>query len=113
MDNKDIKNPLREVEVLKYALRNLWSMRKLSQEYSSLLKENISDENYEKVMDSYTKIAKNYAFTPRNLPPEEIAYSAKLILDTIDEELGSDDIADLLELDVMNVENVLTQYSQK
>ena len=110
---KYLFNASKRNRVLEFALKNSWKMHRLSQDYSNLLEDNMPEENYNNAMISYEEVAKSYAFIPRNLSPDEIAYSAKVILEAIDEDLGSDDIADLLELDVMDVENALTQYSIK
>lgn len=62
-------------------------------------------------MQSYEEIAKKYAYRLRKISPQELVKEAKVVLDAIGEELGSDEIAEILELDVTEVEHVLSEYS--
>lgn len=103
----------REKEILGYALRSLLKMNRLSSEYASLLEENLSDDVYETLMQEYEGIAKEYAYEPRHILPSEIVDGAKVILGVVGEELSSDEIADMLELEVMDVERALSEYSRK
>ena len=103
----------KEKEVLERALRSMWKMSKLSREYASLMEEFVSDDNYDIAMRDYEDIARPYAYKPRKLKPYEIAFEAKKVLDAVNEELGSDEIAEILELDVMDVEKALSEYSHK
>lgn len=98
-------------EILKYALCNAVKMFRLSDEYACLLQDKVSPEDYDEAMDDYKEIAEHYVRTPRDLAAREIAREAKIVLDALDEELGSDELADILNLDVMAVENALTEYS--
>ena len=115
---EELKNSLlslmktrRSNEILKLALRSSIKMRRLSDEYTCLLQDKISDEDFETIASEYKKISIPYAFEARSLPAHEIAVEAKVILDAAGEELGSDEIADILELDVTDVENALREYS--
>ena len=103
----------REKEILEYALRSLLKMNRLSAEYASLLEESLSDEMYGSLMQEYEEIAKEYAYEPRHILPSEIVKGAKVILDAVGEELSSDEIADMLELEVMDVERALQKYSRR
>ncbi len=103
----------REKEILGYALRSLLKMNRLSSEYASLLEENLSDDVYETLMQEYEGIAKEYAYEPRHILPSEIVDGAKVILGAVGEELSSDEIADMLELEVMDVERALSEHSRK
>ena len=116
--NEELKNSLmslinaeRNNGILKNALRNSLKMRRLSDEYACLLQEKIPDDNFNEVLGEYEKISAPYAFEARSVPAKEIAFEAKVVLDAVGGELGSDEIADLLELDVLDVENALTEYS--
>ena len=101
----------KEKKILEYALRSMFKMNKLSGEYAALMEATISDEEYEQLMQSYEEIAKPYAYKIRKLSPQELVREAKIILDAIGEELGSDEIAEILELDVTEVERVLSEYT--
>ena len=79
--------------------------------HTCLLQDKISDEDFETIASEYKKISIPYAFEARSLPAREIAVEAKVILDAAEEELGSEEIADILELDVTDVENALREYS--
>ena len=103
----------KENEVLERALRSVWKMSKLSGNYASLMEKFVSDDDYNIAMRDYEDIAKLYAYKPRKLKPYEIAFEAKTVLDAVSEELGSDEIAEILELDVMDVEKALSEYSYK
>ena len=104
-------NAERNNGILKNALRNSLKMRRLSDEYACLLQKKIPDGNFNEVLGEYEKISAPYAFEARSVPAKEIAFEAKVVLDAVGGELGSDEIADLLELDVLDVENALTEYS--
>lgn len=98
-------------ETLKCAVHNLIKMFRLSNEYVFLLQDAISPEAYDGVMDAYEKIALSYARSPRNLTAPEIARQSKIVLAAAGDELASDEIAEILNLDIMAVEKTLTQYS--
>ncbi len=97
--------------ILQNALRNTLQMFRLADEQINLLQTHISDEAYDAAMDEYVEVASSYTRTPRTLPAAGIAREAKLVLDTIGEELNSVELADILNLNVMDVENALTAYS--
>ena len=103
----------KEKEVLSRGLRSTLKKSRLSEEYASLIEEHISDEDYEAVMLDYEELAKPYSYKVRRIAPPEVALEAKIILDVLDEELSSDEIAEILELDVMDVETALTEYSRR
>ena len=98
-------------QTLKYALCNVVKMLRLSDEYASLLQDKLSPEDFDAVMDNYKEIAMSYTRMPRDLPPSEVVREAKVVLDAIGEELASDELADILNLDVMAVESALAEYS--
>lgn len=102
---------VKEKKILEYALRSMFKANKLSGEYAALLEESIPNEKYELLMQSYQEIAKPYAYKLRKISPHELIKEAKTVLDAIGEELGSDEIAEILELDVTEVERVLSEYS--
>ena len=101
----------KEKKILQYALRSMFKMNKLSGEYTAMIEASVSDEEYEQLMQSYEEIAKSYAYKLRKISPYELLREAKVVLDAIGEELGSDEIAEILELDVTEVERVLSEYS--
>ena len=103
----------REKEILGYALRSVLKMNRLLSEYASLLEESLSDEMYARLMQEYGEIAKEYTYKPRHISPTEIVKGAKVILDAVGEELSSDEIAEMLELEVMDVERALSEHSCK
>lgn len=101
----------KEKKILEYALRSMFKANKLSGEYTALIEASVPDEEYEQLMQSYEEIAKKYAYRLRKISPQELVKEAKVVLDAIGEELGSDEIAEILELDVTEVEHVLSEYS--
>ena len=101
--NEEIRNSLmslmnaeRNNEILKNALRNSIKARRLSDEYIYLLQEKLSDDDFNTILGTYEKISAPYAFEARSLPAKEIALEAKILLDAIEDSLGS---------------NALTEYS--
>lgn len=115
---EEFENPLElllensyDIVILKNALRNSIKMRRLSDEYICLLQEKLSDEAYNEVAEEYEKIAAPYAFKARSISSNEIAIEAKVVLNAFGDDLGSDEIADVLELDVLDVENSLAEHS--
>ena len=104
-------NVCEETQILRNALRNTLQMFRLADKYVSILQEYISDDEYETAVESYQDIAMAYARTPRTPSSKDIAKEAKIVLKAVGENLGSADLADILNLDVMDVENALTQYS--
>lgn len=109
----DTTDLLRRNQVLGNALRNAIKMFRLSDEYASLLQERVSAEDYDSAMDAYKEFAMSYVRVPRDVPAREIAYEAKTVLDVLDEDMTSDELADILNLDAMAVENALTAYSKR
>lgn len=109
----DTTDLLRRNQVLENALRNSIKMFRLSDEYASLLQERVSAEDYDSAMDSYKEFAMPYVRVPRDVSAGEIAYEAKTVLDVLNEELSSDELANILNLDVMAVESALTAYSKR
>ena len=91
----------------------MYKAQKFSEEYACLLQEYISPEDYELAMKEYPERLEVYAYKPRQLPYSEIAREAKIVLDALGEELSSDEIADILDLGVMDVEFALREYSRK
>lgn len=104
---------LRRNQVLENALRNTVKMFRLSDEYACFLQERVSAEDYDSAMDSYREFAMSYVRVPRDISAGEIAYEAKTVLNALDEELSSDELADILNLDVMAVESALTAHSKR
>ncbi len=102
-----------EIKILSLALRNMFRTLKFSEEYASLLQEYISQEDYDDAMKEYPERLNKYAYEPRQLPSSEIVKEAKVVIDAIGKELSSDDIADILELEVVDVERALQQYTSK
>lgn len=100
-------------DILAYAFQNLLKMFRLSDELTGLLLNALAPEEYNAAMDAYEKTARGYARTPRALSNAEIARQAKIVLDAADEELSSDEIADILNLDVMAVEKALSAHARQ
>jgi hypothetical protein len=96
-----------ENKVLKYALQNLREMFRLSNEYAVRLEEAISPKKYGKIEGSLKSLLLSYAREPRCLPRQDVIDEARVVLLALKEELGSDEIADMLNLDVVDVDNAL------
>ena len=99
--------------ILKDALCNTVKMLRFLDDYVNLLQEYISPEDYNAAMEHFDEIAEAHRRVLRHVSNEQIAREAKVVLDSVGEELGSDELADILNLDAMSVEFALSKFSKK
>ena len=100
-----------EKDTLSLAVKNMLRTIKRSDECIGILQENMTDVEYEHAMDEYYKADGQQIKTYRNLPSREIAQEAKTILQATGDILGSDELGEILNLNVMDVEHSLREYS--
>ena len=103
---------LRECRVISEALRNMFRINRFTEEYSSLLQEYISSEDYEKAMQEFHERTTQFEREPRMLSDAEIAIEAKILLSIIGEELDSEELAEIMNTDVFQTEYALRKYSK-
>ena len=110
-----ILNKLLEMEkqILKNALCNALKSLRFLDDYVNLLQEYISPEDFDVAMEHFDEIAEKHRRIVRNVSNEQIAREAKVVLDVTGEELNSDELADILNLDAMSVEFALSQFSKQ
>lgn len=99
--------------ILTTALRGAIKTMRYLDDYANLLQEYISPEDYDAAMEHFDEIVEKHSRSPRKISDEQIAREAKFILDATGEELNSDELADILNLDVFVVEEALLKYSKK
>ena len=97
-------------EILAEALKNTYKTWQHSEEYIGILEQNMTDEEYENASNAYEELSTTYARKPRKLSSSEIAIASKLVLEAIGEEMGSDEISEVLNLDVPEVEHALNEH---
>lgn len=102
----------RNYRVMEEVFHNTFKLYKFMEEYSCLLQEYISPEDYDEAMKSFHERTAPYARASRKLSDEEIAYDAKLVLSITGGELGSDELADILNVHVFDVDRALRKYSK-
>ena len=96
-----------ELQVLALALNNIYGRQKQAEEYIMILESRITEEGYEEATEEYEKGFMNYSRNPRKQPHIDTARQAKILLKALKRELGSDEIAEMLNLDVWEVESAL------
>ena len=98
-------------KILKNALYNTYKMYKYCSTYNEILK---NDQKYKTTLSETASIFKDHVKVPReNLSDEDIVGEALIVLDAIGETMNSDDIGEMLNIDVMVVEKALSKYSKK
>lgn len=102
----------KELSVLKDIVENTVRLWKFYEEYSGLLQEYISPEDYELAMSEFRERTGRYENSVKVMSEEEIARRAKLLLTLTGAELSSDEIAEMLNVDVFSVESALNRYSR-
>ena len=104
-----------EREILILALRNALSMARYASDYASVLQAYMNNEDFDKAIDEYNNdILPKYSKSLRQeVDNDRIAMEAKIILSALNEELGTDEIAELLNLDVYKTEEALQLYKKK
>ena len=107
-----ISIPLRrDFHILSAALRNMTKALKFSEDYANLLQNYISPEDYEEAMKELPELMAEYTREPREISDEEIAVEAKILLTALGKELVSDELAEMMNVDILRVEYALRKYS--
>lgn len=101
-----------KLQTVSEALKNMLEAHKFTEEYSCLLQKYISPEDYERAMKEYPERLAVYARKPEVLSDAEIALRAKVLLSATDEELDSEELAEMMNADVFQVEYALRKYSK-
>lgn len=99
--------------ILTTALRCVIKTMRYLDDYANLLQEYISSAELDAAFENFDEIVEKHSRSPRKISDEQIAREAKFILDVTGEELNSDELADILNLDVFVVEEALLKYSKK
>ena len=99
--------------VLQNALHNMLRMVRFSEEYANLLQEYISPEDYDAAMSQFQERTFPYTRIPRSISDGEIAQEAKVVLEATGEELDSEELAEILNLNALAVEKAMKKYSKQ
>ena len=101
-----------EKQTIAFAFKRTYERMKRAEELCSILEANMTDEDYERVYEEYEDELMQPTRQARRINPEDTAKKAKILLKTLDCPLGSDDIADMLDLGVLEVERVLQTHKK-
>ena len=102
--------------ILQNALRNTFQELQLANEYNNILQTNISlisANRFKRAIDQYELISSSYARTPRSIPEDQIVEEARVILEVIGKDLTSAELAEILNLNVTDIEKALCNTSKK
>ena len=100
-------------ELLGRVIRNLLKSLRLSDEHIALLYKFIPSSKKSELRSAYKEISSLYAYEPRDNSETEIASEANEVLEATGLELGSDELADMLEYDVIKVEYALQKQKRE
>lgn len=107
---KTLSDAKRENRTLSLALGRTCEMLRSAEERCRILEAKMTDEEYEEVAEEYDEELIMHVRQPRKQSSEETAEEAKILLKVLGVELGSDDIAEMLNLGVMEVERALQEH---
>lgn len=100
-----------ERNIIINALRNCYEGFKYADEYAGILQMHMSDEEFNSAMEDYKKdLVPKFGITYRDIDDQQIVTEAAVVLTAIDKELGTADIAELLNTDVLKTEEALQKY---
>ena len=94
------------------ALRNTFCILRRTKELCSILEANMADDEYERAYEEYEE-GNSIMRQIRKLTSDGIAIEAKILLRVLGQELGSEEIAEMLNLDVLEVERTLQNYKKE
>ncbi len=99
------------VKVLSLAVRQLYSSLKIQEDLNILLQKHMSEMEYSAYQRDSEQVLDNSARVPRDISEEQIITEVNILLSILkDWSLGSDEIADILNLDIFQVEDALNKY---
>ena len=108
--SKVLSNAERENRTLSFALKRICEILKCTEERCRILEANMTEDEYETASEEYDEELIRHIRHPRRQTSEETAEEAKILLKALGVELGSDEIAEMLNLGVMEVERALQEH---
>ena len=110
MVEETLNDAIRENRTLKLALGRIYEMLRSAEERCRILEAHMTYEEYEEAAVEYNEELIMHVRHPRKQSSEETAEEAKILLKALGAKLGSDEIAEMLNLNVMEVEWALQQF---
>lgn len=113
MIDKSVIEQLRfTINVLSLAVQQIYSSLKIQEDLNILLQKHMSETEYKAYERDAEQVLDNSARVPRDdVSEERLITEVSILLNVLkDRSLGSDEIADILNLDIFQVEDTLNKY---